>query len=134
MHMLYSIYVSYPAQSCSAALGQTQLIMLLPEIGPYLPTLIRKVIYNLREVLVSFEFLGLHGTSFYQTLKKSLGYPTEASLRNWSIMLDGSSLMNLFNWIGGVFIFIFLYLVFFLLKGIIKEEHESKWWGKFIKK
>ena len=132
--MLYSVYVSSPAQSVSNGLGQTQLIMLLPEIGPYLPTLIRKVIFNLREVLLSFEFLGLHSLSIYKTLKDTFGYDIPQSEKNYSVTLNGSSILNLFNWLGGALIFIGVFLLFWVLKGVVKEENEEKWYGKMIKR
>lgn len=135
IHMMYSIYVSSGAQSTSNGLGQTQLIMLLPEMGAYLPLLIRKTVYNLREVLLSFYFLQLDSTPVYDVLKGAFGYASNTSSRNYSLIQDGSSIMNMVNFLGGIVLCSLFFIIIYGIKTITNpEEHQEKWWGKLIKR
>mmetsp|Transcript_15780 Transcript_15780/g.15542 ORF Transcript_15780/g.15542 Transcript_15780/m.15542 type:complete len:111 (+) Transcript_15780:389-721(+) len=108
--------------------------MMLPEIGTYLPILTRRIIFLLREVLLSFNFLMVDSTPIYSMLEDWFGYTSNYSYENWSLVENGSPILNLVNFIGGVILFVIFFLIIFLIRIIVNpNERQDKWWGRVLK-
>lgn len=87
------------AQSMFASVGQTQMLMILPETGGYIPPTVHKTFTNLDNMMFSLDFLSLDTTSLYGGFKGAFHSPKQNSTRNLDIIESGSSFMNLLNFL-----------------------------------
>ena len=123
------------AQGAFSAIGQTQLLMLLPEVGVYMPSLVGETLSNLDELMFSFNFLSLDSTPMYTELEGTFGYSKHNSTRNLGIIQSGSSFLNLFHFLVVFLIIVFTHIIVLIFKIILgqrKEENTLDRWVSII--
>ena len=85
------------AQGIVSVAGQGQLLMLLPEVGADMPALVNETFSNLDSLMLSFDFLPLDSNPVHDKFEETFGY--SKNKRDLSIIKNGSSILNLFNFL-----------------------------------
>ena len=94
-----------------SVIGQGQLLMLLPEVGTEMPSLVNETFSNLDSLLLSLDFLPLESNIVYEKFEDYFGNSDDN--RNLNIITEGNSVLNMFNLLV-VLILIFVFHIFII--------------------
>ena len=121
------------AQGMFSGIGQTQLLMTVPEIGSYIPAAVNKTFSNLDSLMLNFDFLSLESNAIYDEIEQEFGYTVNNGTRNLSIIKHTSSLLNLFH-LFIILAVIFLFHIFMIVLLSWVPEDSKKSYGKILVK
>ena len=99
MNLIYSAQSGVSAENIPGGIYFIQLILLIPEIGSSIPTLIHQTIYNMKIFFLSFDFIPDAWFPFLSSLDSSLSKLRDLneSDENFKILRSRSSIVNLFK-------------------------------------
>jgi len=122
------------AQSMFSAVGQTQLLTLLPEIGAFMPRVVKNTISNLDKFMFSFNFLSLQSNPAHKQLEDTFGYQKYTNRRNLALIENGSTVLNLYHLILVFCLILLAHFILLLLKLCMNTALRETFYGKAVLK
>lgn len=122
------------AQSMFSAVGQTQLLTLLPEIGAFMPRVVKNTISNLDKFMFSFNFLSLQSNPAHKQLEDTFGYQKYNNRRNLALIENGSTVLNLYHLILVFCLILLVHFILLLLKLCMNTALRETFYGKAVLK
>ena len=125
MNVGTAVMAGASAQGMFSAVGQSQLLMLLPETGSHMPSVVNESFASLDNLMLSFEFLSLDSNPVYDSFEDTFGYSKHYKSRNLNVIKNGSSILNLFALLVILLLVFIFQTIMLILKITLPKENTN---------